>query len=365
MPFTPVEAVFGGAALAFAIYWHGRLVPVPVDGPPSLRATLSAHAPSVAFTAGVISVGIVLSHVMPGLFYPLPLTRVPLGRLVIAAGMASAGATLANACRVPHLCPFTSPLRMGIPIIALLTAIITATLLASSRFFISQTVIMKKEEGGISRLALLATALLTAAVAPPLLARACSPPLPSLLQETLGYALGAGTALAIIAANVLHPSKLLSALDIEAEFWDPSLPLTIFSVVVLLYVLPTPPSSCSPLSLSSLSWTARSYALLLLDGDVVVNDEFVDTITPPLKLPDAFDVLHPHTDTCPRGVVGALLFGAGCGLGGIPPHCALIYFGAFPSNIHSVAVVVTMLATTAICSIAIAAYDEPLQEDIV
>lgn len=447
----PVEAVFGGAALGFALYWHGRLLPRTIDGPPSLRSTLSAHPPSAAFTTGLISTGIVLSHFLPTAFYPLPFVRIPMGRLVIAAILVSAGATFANACTIPHLCPYGRPFRIRLVALAALAAVVTATLLASSRFFnpspavslppspstslqLQHQLLRQQHFGGggsdTSRLEVLhtsddqsrdalpqvvqqehlskdhlraqsmsilpssspcqyrrhpcnynhrfghrhrhhphfyyhfsyrnhphhhhhshrrrpllepvyillvATLLLSASV-PPLLARTRAPPPPPLLQEMLGYTLGLSTGLALVSADALHPARVLSALDLEAEKWNPSFLLTLAAAAVVVT------------SLRPGDHPAMLY------GDVHNSV---------LKLPDPLDVLHPPCNGCMRGVLGTILFGAGCGMAGIAPSSALIYFGAFPTHLHCVAVVVSMLATTALCSLAIAAFDDPPPEAIV
>lgn len=146
------------------------------------------------------------------------------------------------------------------------------------------------------------------------------------MLETLSYVLGACVATALVAANALHPAKLLSMLDVEADTWDPSVCVMVLSVVVVSASLPIAQTECD------------------------VED--------PYKGRDS-SVHEKHTcAVCARAVLGAVLFGIGCGLGGISPHCALIYFGAFPTRLETVAVVVSMLFSTAVCSLALSLLDE-------
>lgn len=324
MPFTPVESVFGGAALAFTLYWHAHYLPPHRDAPPSLRGLLHAHAPTVAFTTGHISVGILLSRVLPSLFHPLPLPALPLTRLLFATVLLAAGLTLANACAVPHLSPLAraSPLPLAA---AVATASATATLFASSRFFapaVPQPLAFPPRE----HVCLMACALLLCTGLPPLLSGLQARPTP-LMQEVLSYALGACTAFALIAANALHPAKLLAFLDVEADAWDASLPLVALSVAVV--------SASLPAAAAETDVEAAHPALL-----------------GPLKR-------EQHAaPACWRAVLGAILAGIGAGLGGIAPHCALIYFGAFPNRLEAVAVVMAILASTAVCSLLLSFLDD-------
>lgn len=468
MQFTPVEAFFGGIALSFVIFWHTRLLPATADGFPSLRATLSAHPVSVAFTAGLISAGIMLSHLLPSAFHPLPLTNLPIIRLILAAALTSAGATLANACRISFVpppplttttissilstsspsrsIPSPSPRRCPFRIsLALFSASLTATLFASARFFTShfQQNYLSPSSATHSELlssvtepsmlfivhspprpyiALLALALLLAAGASPLLAQIRAPPPPPLLLETLAYVLGTTTGIAVVAADALHPGNALAALDVECDFWDPSFFITVAVMVAVLRCLPQAdlkqlhklqqlqsqlefhshlpfislssndpnlpffttdkrchhqrlqPCTLSPsiISTATLSVDSKDGVTegecrhndqlderermmeVMEDGNVGIlhgNGEY-------LKLPDAAEILKPPCEGCGRSVAGAILFGAGCGLTGTAPHSALIYFGAFPTSLNSVAVIVTMFATTAVCSFAISVTED-------
>lgn len=338
MTFTPVESVFGGVALALALYWYAHLLPNTSDGPPSFHTAMCAHPLAVAFVAGQISVGIVLSRFMPSAFDPPPFAALPLARLVLASALLAAGLTVANACVVPHLSLLTTP-SMSALLFALcaLVASVTATLLSSARFYMpldgsSPPLWHAPIHGFPARRALVALCAvpLACAALPPLLARVQPHP-SALLLEALSYVVGACVAAALVTSGALHPAKLLGVLDLEADLWDPSLGVFILAALIMSALLPPHP-----------------------DPKLLSDPE-----------PSPFSHIRAHInctdaccDVCVRAVVGAVLCGVGCGLAGVSPHCALVYFGAFPARVESVAVVLSMVGTTALCSVILSVLDK-------